>query len=116
MAWSLALPAAFAAEQKTDLTREVYVEQSGTNFHLAVKIGASRSPKVRVFELSAPVEGKYTLLCFIDGKIWSQQKIDLPGQFKLNTSGMASGSHRVTVQAVDASAQVGRVTQTIKVD
>jgi hypothetical protein len=120
LALALAAPAALVAAdppaEKTDLARDLYVEQSKTDFILEASAGTSRSPKVRVFNLSAPGSGAFTVLCFLDGKISSQQKLELPGAFKLNVSGLAKGSHRLTLQTVDAAGRVGRATQTLEVN
>jgi len=110
------LGAADPLAEKTDLARDLYVEESKTDFTLEAKAGVTRSPKVRMFNLSAPASGPFTILCFLDGKISSQQKLELPGAFKLNVSGLAPGSHRLTLQSVDAAGRVGRVTQTIEVN
>src|SRR5436190_3012326 len=76
------------AEGKTDLKRDVYVESSQTDFALTVKADSSTSKQIVVFQISAPNVGAYSLLCFLDGRIWSQSSTNLPGEFKLNTRGL----------------------------
>jgi len=113
----LAPSRSYAAETKTKTNpaQDVYVENSVTNFVLVAKIAPAEGKSVTAFELSAPEAGAYTLICFIDGKQFKQEKFKIPGTFKLSTRGMLPGSHRITLQLVDAAGKVGSRTQQIEI-
>jgi hypothetical protein len=104
-----------AEETKTDPRRDVFVENSTTNFVLGAKPGPSSSRGRVAFDLSAPQSGDHTLVCFIDGKLLKTSRFVSPGIFELSTRGMAPGSYRVTLQLVDPQGRVGRHTQRIRV-
>ena len=112
----LALGRALAAETKTIPARDVFVENSTTNFAFVAKLTDSTSKSVVAFELKAPVAGDYTLVSFIDGREWKVEDFKSPGTFKLATRGMDKGKHRITLQLVDSKGGVGCYRQTIQVD
>jgi hypothetical protein len=104
-----------AAEAKTAPSHDVFVESSTTNFALTVK-GPRVSGNGRLeFELAAPRAGSYTLVCFIDGKLWKPSNFTAPGNYELSTRGMAPGRYRLTFQLIDPQGQVGSQTRTIQV-
>jgi hypothetical protein len=103
-----------AAETKTDLTRDVFVENSTTNFVLTVKAAQVTGKNKVGFDISAPAPGDYTVVCFIDGKPWRPAKFTSPGTFELSTRGMPPGSYRITLQLVDSQGRVGSATQTLE--
>lgn len=105
---------ALAADTKTAPARDVFVENSTTDFILTAKAARGSGKSKLAFDLSAPVTGDYTLVSFIDGKPWKPAKFTSPGTFELSTRGMAPGSYRVTLQLVDAQGRVGSATQTIR--
>ena len=100
---------------KTDLAREHYVEKSETDFTLTVKDASEAGGKVRVFAISAPQSGDFTLLCFVDGKFFRRVLARLPGKYSLSIRGLSRGAHQVTIQVVDESGRVGRSTQILAV-
>jgi hypothetical protein len=105
-----------AEDTKTDPSHGIFVENTTTNFALVGNLTWSVNKYVAVFELSAPTAGDYTLVCAIDGKVWKEEKtFKIPGTFRLNTRGMVSGSHRITLQVVDADGGVGSWTKNIDV-
>ena len=105
--WALAAWAGTPAwAQKTDLASERYLEASKSDFDLTVKVTAGANKKVVVFEVAAPAAGPHTLLCYVDGKFWTRKQVNLPAKYPLNVSGLAPGTHRITLQAVDASGRV----------
>lgn len=106
-------PGAVLAGEKTDLAKEIYVENSETNFALKATHTVAAKGQVHEFKLSAPAQGAYSLLCFVDGRLWSLKAMNLPGTYKLTTRGMVPGTHRVTLQAVDAGGQIGSTVHTI---
>jgi hypothetical protein len=110
----LLTPTLVAAE-KTDLARENYIENSEVDFALTVKAASEAEGKVRAFAVSAPQAGEFTLLCFVDGKFFRREPARLPGKFSLSVRGLSSGTHQVTLQAVDANGRVGRSTQDVVV-
>lgn len=103
-----------AAEKKTDPARDVFVENSTTDFTLTAKPARVSGKNKVAFDLSAPDPGDYTLACFIDGKPWKQVKFKSPGTFELNTRGIAPASYRITLQLIDSRGRVGSVTQIIE--
>jgi hypothetical protein len=104
-----------AAETKTDLARDVFVENSTTNFVLTAKAAQVTGKNKVGFDLSAPVPGGYTVVCFIDGKPWKPATFSSPGTFELSTRGMPPGSYRITLQLIDSQGRVGSNTQTLEV-
>ena len=76
---------------------------------------SNAASKVRVFEISAPQAGQFTLLCFVDGKFFRRESAKLPGKFSLSVRGLSNGTHKVTLQAVDANGRVGRSAQDVTV-
>ena len=66
-------------------------------------------------KLAAPEPGAYTLLCFVDGKFFRREPIRLSGRYAFNTRGLAPGTHRITLQVVDASGRVGSAPQTLTI-
>jgi hypothetical protein len=105
-----------ATPRKSDPRREVFVEDTTTDFELKSGVASGPSAKVVKFDLTGARAGTYTVLCFIDGRIWSRQTVELPSVFALNISGMTRGAHRVTLQAVDSSGRVGSVKHQIDVN
>jgi hypothetical protein len=111
----LVIGTASAAETKTDPSRDVFVENSTTNFVLTAKSPQPLGRKGLGFELLAPDPGVYTVVCFIDGKPQKPAKLTLPGIFALNTRGMAPGPYRITLQLIDSQGRVGSNTQMIQI-
>ncbi|HWX19124.1 MAG TPA: hypothetical protein VN578_04360 [Candidatus Binatia bacterium] len=103
-----------AKETKTAPARDVFVEQTATDFDMAAKVSPPDRDLVVSFDLSGPKVGKYTLVCFIDGRIFKQEPFNLPGTFKLSVRGMEKGTHKVTLQLVDAGGNVGSITKKIQ--
>ncbi|HYT61737.1 MAG TPA: hypothetical protein VEL06_16285 [Haliangiales bacterium] len=101
--------------EKTDLARESYIENSEVDFTLTVKDASAAGGKVRVFEVSAPQSGDFTLLCFVDGKFFRREPAKLPGKYSLSVRGLSKGTHKVTIQVVDKNGRVGRFTQDVVV-
>ena len=117
VAWAalgLMLPWAGAVE-KTDLAEEVYIETSATDFKLDLTPVQENRKHVVGFRLSADAKGEFTVLCFIDGSLWAEKRMALPGTYRLNTRGMKPGEHRITLQAVDARGRVGSGTRAVRV-
>jgi hypothetical protein len=108
--------AASAQETKTDLSRDVYVEYSTTNFVLTSSAATPAGKAAVAYNLTAPEPGQYKLVCFVNGKA-SQLPVDFkaPGAFKLSTRGLAPGSYRVTLQLIHPQGGVGRATSTLEV-
>lgn len=104
-----------AGETKTAPDRDVFVEHSTNELALTAKASPPGSDSVVTFDFSGPGAGKYTLVCFIDGRVFKQEPLTLPGSFKLSVRGMASGTHKITLQLVDADGRVGSHTQQIQV-
>ena len=98
-------PSVFA--DKTDLADDKYVENSEFDFKLEAKEIAGNRAKTRVFELSAPQSGNYTLICFVDGHFFKREAIELPGRYSLSARGLSAGAHKITLQVVDANGRVG---------
>lgn len=105
-----------AEASKTDLTKEVFVEKSATDFTLKAEKRVDLTKKAVTWILSAPDAGHCTLICYVNGRAWRLQSVRLPGQFKMSVRGMAAGSYRITLQAVDSSGRVGSMTETLRVD
>jgi hypothetical protein len=106
---------ALAAESKTDLTRDVVVENSTTNFVLVAGAPQPAGKSKVSFDLAAPAAGRYTLICFVDGKPAKPVEFTAPGPFVLSTRGLAPGAYRVTLQLIDRQGGVGRVTTILQV-
>jgi hypothetical protein len=104
-----------AAETKTDPAHDVFVENSATDFVLAVKAPQASGKNRLGFAVSAPDSGDYTVVCFIDGKSLKPTRFTSPGTFELSTRGMPPGSYRVTLQLIDSKGRVGSNTQTVRV-
>lgn len=92
--------------EKTDITNDTYVEKSEFDSKLEVKETAGNRAKTRVFELSGPQSGNYTLVCFVDGNFFKRTAIELPGRYSLSARGLTAGAHKITLQAIDASGRV----------
>jgi len=105
----------YAAETKTDLGREVFVEESVTDFVLTMKPSLDKRSRVYTMRLSAPFKNTTTLVCFVDGKLWQHMQFQMPGTYRLNLRGLKPGKHRVTIQAVTTDARVGRATSQVEV-
>jgi hypothetical protein len=93
----------------------VFVENSATDFMLAVKAPQASGKNRLGFAVSAPDPGEYAVVCFIDGKSWKPTRFTSPGTFELSTRGMPPGSYRVTLQLIDSNGRVGSNTQTVRV-
>ena len=104
-----------AVEVKTDPSRDVFVENSSTNFVLIASSPQTSGKNRLGFELSAPSPGDYTIVCFIDGKVWKSTKFNSPGTFELSVRGMPPGSYRITLQLINAQGQIGSSTQIIQI-
>jgi hypothetical protein len=104
-----------APKTKTDLSRDVHVEYSVTNF--AVTASAPKpSGKANVsFELSTPVPGPYRLVCYVDGKPSQPVGFKAPGVFEFSTRGLAPGTYRITLQLIDGQGGVGLVTKDLRI-
>ena len=96
-----------AIADKTDLSKEKYVEASEADFAISLKVTGGEKDNVRVFEVAAPTTGTYTLLCFVDGRCWANEKVELPTKYSLSVRGLTPGKHKVTIQVVDKSGRVG---------
>ena len=107
-----------AAPTKTKLSKsdEAVVESSETDFILSMISRLDESGQVRVFELSAPQPGRFTLLCFINGTVCRRDEIDLPGKYQFGLRGLAPGEYRITLQVVDANGRVGHATERIHIN
>jgi hypothetical protein len=109
-AFCLGVGSVRGAETKTDLAREVYVEFSQTNTALTVTHEYRLPEKTAAFAISAPTGDEHTLLCFVDGRIWEKKTFAMPGTYSVSLRGVAPGEHRITIQLIDSSGQVGRYT------
>jgi hypothetical protein len=110
----IALGTMAADPGRTDLSREVYVESSKPDFDVAVTRAEVNGDGILVFQIKTPTAGVHTLLCFFDGRFWMRQEVKLPGPYKLNTRGLAPGSHNLTLQVVDKAGQLGVFHQKIE--
>ena len=114
MIGAILVPDTRADQVRTDLSREIFVEMSETDFALSMTNTVSDDGHIRTFHLSAPLEGESTVVCFVDGNFWATEAIALPGAYRLNTRGLTPGQHRITIQAVDVAKRIGRATVTIE--
>ena len=109
-----ALPSANAAPGKTDLAKENLVEDSAPDFVLGSTNSVSVVDHVMTFELLPPAVGKFTVLCYINGKVFERKEMNLPGTYSVSMRGLSPGNHKVTVQAIDSQGRVGRISRKIK--
>jgi hypothetical protein len=108
------MPAVHA--DKTDLARESYVERSEVDFELSLKdVTPSRqTATVRIYELAGAEPGEHVVLLFVDAKFFRRETVRLPGRHGLSLRGLEPGPHRVTVQVVDSTGRVGRVSRQVE--
>ncbi len=111
--WALT-GSALAADTKTDLRRDVILENSTTNFVLSAKLASTSDSKKASFDVSAPDAGDYLLVCFVNRKPLKPVKFKSPGNFELSTRGLAPGSYRITLQLIDSQGRVGSSTHTLQ--
>jgi len=104
-----------AAADKTEPARDVYVENSTTNFVLRVKVSSAESKSVAAYDIAAPTPGSYVLVSFIDGKPFRPENFESPGTFKLSRRGLTPGTRRLTLQLVDKAGRVGSWTGRLEV-
>jgi hypothetical protein len=91
-----------AQAKKTELKKEAFVEKTTTDFVMSLGKADVSAKKVITWHLAAPSAGDYTLICFLNGSLLSRTQFKSPGDFKLNLRGTGAGSHRITIQLVDA--------------
>lgn len=115
LAGGVLVSGAIAEETKTDLARDVFVENSTTNFVLTASAARPAGKSKVAFDLAAPVPGQYSLVCFIDGKPSKPVEFTVPGAFALSTRGLAPGAYRITLQIINRQGGVGQVTTTLEV-
>jgi hypothetical protein len=106
---------AVAAETKTDLARDVFVENSTTNFVVTASPPHQAGKATVAFDISVPTPGSFKLVCFVDGKPAKPVEFTAPGTFVLTTRGLAPGEYRVTLQLIDRQGGVGGITTTLRV-
>ena len=79
-----------SAQNTTDPSHDIFVENSTTHFTLTAQSPHASGKYSIAFELSVPDPGDYTLACFIDGKLLKPIKFKSPGTFELSHTRPAS--------------------------
>lgn len=105
-----------AQPTRTDLAKDVFVESSPSDFVLTAVATASPSRWVQAYKVGLEEAGRYTLLTFLNGKLWRLETVQLPGVYRINVRGLAPGTYRLTLQAVSAGGRLGGATQTIVIE
>ena len=109
-----ALTSASAGPGKTDLAKENLVEDSTPDFVLGSTNSVSVVDHVITFDLSPPAAGKFTVLCYVNGKVFERKEMNLPGTYSVSMRGLSPGNHKVTVQAIDSQGRVGHISKKIR--